>query len=276
MKISKKLQLLSLLLVVFTSNACANPKAENNKANSESAANQQTQVKQTVKATSPLQAELNQAKAAGKAVFVVVTGTGATDLNKAMTIAKGANAIYKNATVIQMNKDLPANEALVTEWRLSGAPVPLILVLSSKGLPTGGYTLADATSENVAALVPSPKMEQVYAAIENKKPAIVVFTKKTLADKAEVISIGKDAVAKLKNNAVLVEVDMDDKRETGFMSQLRIDKTSKASITIVINTQGQVAGTSTTTPDAGKLAAAAVAPVKGGCGPGCGPAGCAK
>jgi hypothetical protein len=276
MKISKKLQLLSLLLVVFTSNACANPKAENNKANSESAANQQTQVKQTVKATSPLQAELNQAKAAGKAVFVVVTGTGATDLNKAMTIAKGANAIYKNATVIQMNKDLPANEAFVTEWRLSGAPVPLILVLSSKGLPTGGYTLADATSENVAALVPSPKMEQVYAAIENKKPAIVVFTKKTLADKAEVISIGKDAVAKLKNNAVLVEVDMDDKRETGFMSQLRIDKTSKASITIVINTQGQVAGTSTTTPDAGKLAAAAVAPVKGGCGPGCGPAGCAK
>ncbi len=143
-------------------------------------------------------------------------------------------------------------------------------------MPTGGYTLADATSENVAALVPSPTMEQVYAAIENKKPAIVVFTKKTLADKAEVISIGKDAVAKLKNNAVLVEVDMDDKRETGFMSQLRIDKTSKASITIVINTQGQVAGTSTTTPDAGKLAAAAVAPVKGGCGPGCGPAGCAK
>ncbi|HEY5589387.1 MAG TPA: hypothetical protein VIK55_00055 [Paludibacter sp.] len=276
MKVSKKLQLLSLLLVTITFNACANPKKGNSQASAENSANQQTQVKQTVKATSPLQAELNQAKAAGKAVFVVVTGTGATDLNKAMTIAKGANGIYKNATVIQMNRDLPANEPLVTEWRLSGAPVPLILVLSSKGLPTGGYALADATSANIAALVPSPKLEQVYAAIENKKPAIVVFTKKTLTDKTEVLSIGKDAVAKLKNNAVLVEVDMDDNRETGFMNQLRIDKLSKASITIVINAQGQVAGTSTTTPDAAKLAAAAVAVVKGGCGPGCGPAGCAK
>ena len=276
MKVSKKLQLLSLLLVAITFNACANPKKENSQASSENSANQQTQVKQTVKATSPLQAELNQAKAAGKAVFVVVTGTGATDLNKAMTIAKGANAIYKNATVIQMNKDLPINEPLVTEWRLSGAPVPLILVLSSKGMATGGYALADATSANIAALVPSPKMEVVYAAMENKKPAIVVFTKKSHVDKSEVLKIGKDAVAKLKNNAVLVEVDMNDSRETGFMNQLRIDKLSKASVTIVINAQGQVSGTSTTTPDASKLAAAAVAVVKGGCGSGCGPAGCAK
>jgi|GEM_PF-517089 len=277
MKISKKIQLLTLLFATSTTfSACANPSQNNKQAAAENSANQQKQVKQTVKATSPLQAELNQAKAAGKAVFVVITGTSATDLNKAMAVAKGANDIYKNAVVLQMNKDLPVNEPLVSEWRLSGAPVPLILVLSSKGMATGGYALADATSANVAALVPSPKLEQVYAAIENKKPAIVVFTKKSLTDKTEVLTIGKDAVAKLKNNAVLVEVDMNDSRETGFMNQLRIDKLSKASITIVINAQGQVAGTSTTTPDAAKLAAAAVAVVKGGCGPGCGPAGCAK
>jgi hypothetical protein len=61
------------------------------------------------------------------------------------------------------------------------------------------------------------------------------------------------------------------------MNQLRIDKlTAKASTTLVINQQGQVAGTSTTVPDAAKLVAAAIAPVKSGCGPGCGPAGCGK
>lgn len=277
MKISKKIQLLTLLFATCTTfSTCANPSANNKQAAAENSANQQTQVKQTVKATSPLQGELNQAKAAGKAVFVVVTGTGATDLNKAMSIAKGANAIYKNAVVLQMNKDLPVNEALVSEWRLSGAPVPLILVLSSKGMATGGYALADATSKNIADLVPSPKMELVYAALENKKPVIVVFTKKSHVDKSEVLKIGKDAVSKLKNNAVLVEVDMDDSRENGFMNQLRIDKLSKASVTIVINAQGQVSGTSTTTPDASKLAAAAIAKVASGCGAGCGPAGCAK
>jgi len=45
---------------------------------------------------------------------------------------------------------------------------------------------------------------------------------------------------------------------------------------LVINKQGQVAGTATTIPDAKKLASAATAIPKGGCGPGCGPAGCGK
>ena len=60
-----------------------------------------------------------------------------------------------------------------------------------------------------------------------------------------------------------------------FIDQFRInEETTTASITLVINKQGQVAGTSTTIPDASKLASAAVTPVRGGCGPGCGPAGC--
>ena len=75
---------------------------------------------------------------------------------------------------------------------------------------------------------------------------------------------------------MIVEVDMDDSKEANFLNKLQIDKSSKASITLVINTQGQIAGTSLTVPDAAKLVAAATAPVKSGCGPGCGPAGCGK
>jgi hypothetical protein len=220
--------------------------------------------------------QIETATKAGKAVFVVVTGTGVTDTDKATAIAKGANAIYKNAVIIQMNRDDASNVQLVSEYRLSGAPLPLILVISSKGFPTGGYILSQATAENIAALVPSPKLEDVYAAIGNKKIALVVFTKKSFADRSEVLKECKNAVSKLNNNAVIVEVDMDNSEEASFMNQLRIDKSVKNSVTLVINTQGQVAGTSTTVPDATKLVAAATAPVKSGCGPGCGPAGCGK
>ncbi len=280
MTILKKWQLLTLLLVnAVTFNACSNPNAANNKVDANNNAQQKTEATQqpVQKGTSGVQTELDKAKKAGKAVFVVVTGTGATDTDKATTIAKGANGIYKNAIVIQMNRDDAANASLVAEWRLAGAPIPLILVISSKGQPTGGYVLAQATAENIAALVPSPKLEEVYAAIASSKHAIVVFTKKSFVDRTEVIKIAKDAVAKLNNEAVFVEVDMDDSKENGFMNQLRIDKLStKASVTVVINKQGQVAGTSTTVPDAAKLVAAAKTPVRGGCGPGCGPAGCGR
>ena len=54
-----------------------------------------------------------------------------------------------------MNRDDPANTALVAEWRLAGAPLPLILVISSMGMPVGGLLLEHATAEKVAALVPS-------------------------------------------------------------------------------------------------------------------------
>jgi len=216
------------------------------------------------------------AKKSGKAVFLVVTGTGATNVDKALTIAKEANAIYKDAVVIQMDKDDSSNTQLVSDYRLAGAPVPVILVISSKGIATGGYVLAQATPENIAALVPSPKLEEVYAAIASGKSAITVFSKKTINDRKEVLKICKEAISILKNNAVLVEVDMDDSKETNFLNQLRIDKTSNTTQTFVINTKGQVSGTSTNIPDAQKLADAATKVLSGGCGAGCGPAGCGK
>ena len=277
--------LISVLLI--TSQSCSNASDSDKKVTDsgtsikempvsvENAAIQQTA--SSVKQQLTVKQSLDKAKSEGKAVFVVVSGTGATDTDKATAIAKGATTIYKNAVIVQMNRDDASNAQLVAEWRLAGAPLPLILVVSSKGLPTGGYVLNDATAENIAALVPSPKLETVYEAIGSGKHAIVVFSKKSFTDKAEVIKISKEAVSMLNKEAVFVEVDMDDPKETNFMNQLRINKSAaKASLTLVINKQGQVAGTSTTVPDAAKLVAAANAPVKSGCGPGCGPAGCAK
>lgn len=266
-----------ICLIALT--ACGNSNAVNKQTGSNPEATQSATPEQPVAipaSNSKIKADLEKAKREGKAVFVVVTGTGVAETDKATTIAKGANAIYKNAAVVQLDRDDAANTQLVTEWRLAGAPLPLVLVVSSKGQLTGGMVLAQATAESIAALVPSPKLEEVYASIAASKPAMVVFTKKSLSDRTEVLQEVKNAVTKLKNNAVIIEVDMDDTKEVNFMNQLRIDKASKVSTTLVINTQGQVAGTSTSVPDAEKLASAATAPVKSGCGPGCGPAGCAK
>lgn len=267
------------LILVVVLNACGNSNANNQTGILKDAQQKTETVSQQAppESTSVIQSELDKAKNAGKAVFLVVTGTGVTNVDKATEIAKGAKAIYKNALILQMNRDEAANAQLVADWRLSGAPVPLILVISSKGTPTGGYILEQATSENIAALVPSPKLELVYEAIKNGKNSIVVFSKKTFSDKAEVLKECKEAVLQLNNEAVLVEVDMDDVLEKGFMKQVKINpNAAKGSITLVINKKGQVAGTSTTLPDATKLVAAAKTPVKSGCGPGCGPAGCGK
>lgn len=279
MNLIKGSLLLFSVVCIFALSSCGNSNAESKHSNANSSLEPGTKIEKPnalPESNSLVKAELDKAKKEGKAAFVVVTGTGVNDADKATTIAQGANAIYKNAVVVQLNKDDASNAQLVTELRLSGAPLPLILVISSKGLPTGGRILSEATAENIAALIPSPKMEEVYAAISDSKPALVVFTKESLNDRKEVLNICKDAVSKLNNKAVIVQVDLDDSKELNFMNQLRIDKSSTASSTLVINAQGQVAGISTTVPNAEKLVLAATQPVKGGCGPGCGPAGCGK
>lgn len=278
MRSVKKWQLLTLLLVnVVTFNACSNSNAENKQASTkDSELTTETGPLASLNGTPNIPVVLENAKKTGKAVFIVVTGKAAIGTSKALTIAKSANVIYKNAVVIQLNRDDATNAQLVTKWRLESAPLPLVLVVSAKGIPTGGYVLDQATAENVAALVPTPKLENVNEVIASGKPAFIVFTKKSMLDRAKVLKICQNAVSKLNNNAVIVEVDMDDIKEANFIKQLQVDKSSKVSLTLVINKQGQLAGTSPTEPDAAKLAAAATAVVSGGCGPGCGPAGCAK
>lgn len=270
--------LFSGLFILFQS--CSNLKAENNQP--ENNIPVKTTSMEVVATTAPADASavaeiLIKAKADGKAVFVVVTDNGSADTEKALSIANSAKAIYKNAEVVEMNRDNATNAELVNDWRLTGAPVPLILVVSPKGQLAGGRLLEQATAENVAELVPSPKLEMVYEAIANNKYAIVAFTKPSFNDRAEVLKKCNEAVSKLKNEAVLVEVNMEDKLEAGFLKQVRINEdATQSSITLVINKQGQVSGTSTTIPDADKLVAAAITPVRSGCGPGCGPAGCGQ
>lgn len=225
----------------------------------------------------PVATQLANAKRAKQAVFVVVTANGAANTAQALAVARSAQAIYTNAVVVEMNRDDAANAALVAEWRLSSAPVPLILVISSKGQPTGGHSLQQATAENIAALVPSPKLEMVFDAVDKGKYAILALTKKSFADKKAVLSECNKAAALLNNEAVVIEVDMDDPKEKSFLQKLRVNPSAaQSSVTLVINKQGQVAGQSATMPDAAKLASAATTPVKAGCGPGCGPAGCGK
>lgn len=243
MKILIQWHLVTLLLLnAVTFNACSNTSAENNQVASHNESLQKTVITQQQPSktnTSPVQAELEKAKKAGKAVFLVVTGNGVTNTAQATTIAKSANEIYKNAVIIEMNRDDAANSSLVAKWRLLGAPLPIILVISPRGMATGGYILEQATAENIAALVPSPKLEMVYETIGSGKHAIVVFTKKSFTDKPEVLKECNKAISQLNNEAVLIEVDMDDASEKGFMQQVRVSPImAKASVTLVINKQG--------------------------------------
>ena len=221
--------------------------------------------------------DIEKANKKGNVVFLVVTDKGNIKNQEAMTLAKNAQKTFAKSTVLELDRGNVADYSLVKEYGLAGAPVPLILVIAKNGFVVGGAPLQGLTVDDIVQMIPTPKLEDLYASVAKGKHAIIVFSKKAFADKNETIKNSKEAVSMLNGEAVYIEVDMDDPKEANFTNKLGIDKSqTKASITLVVNKQGQVAGTSTTIPDPQKLVTAAKTPVKGGCGPGCGPAGCGK
>lgn len=223
-----------------------------------------------------VKAKLDKAKANGQAALVVITANGTADIEKAVQIANDAKKTHKNAVVVELNRDDESNASYVREWQLARAPLPLIIVVSPSGMATGGLLLHQATPESLVSLIPSPKLDEVYQSLGSGKPVLAVFTSKAFTDRKEVLNICNEASSILNNNVTIIEVDIKDKREKDFMVQMRIDPSTENSITMVINTAGQVSGTAASIPDANKLAEAATNILRGGCGSQFGPSSCGQ
>jgi hypothetical protein len=186
---------------------------------------------------------LDKAKGSGQAVFVVVTENGNSETGKAVAIAEKAKALYKNAVVVQMRREDTENAQLVNEWRLSGAPLPLILVVSPKGILTGGRILSQATAENIASLIPSPKKEAVLEQMTSGKSVFLLVSKKGMTKKSAQLSTCQKACLEMKENAKVIEIDLDDPLENTFLSELNISQNITEPLTYVINSSGQITGT---------------------------------
>lgn len=253
---------------LFVMNACTNTQAENKQPTQNSplvTANVESKAEPAP--TSAAKNALDKAKADSKAAFVVVTGNGIAETNKAVAVAEGAKSIYKNAVVVQMNRDDAANAELVNEWRLTGAPLPLIIVVSSKGILTGGRILAQATAENVAALVPSPKKEEVLSHLNSGKSVFLVISNNKMTEKNKSFSACEQACIEMKEKAKIVSVNTDDPKELVFLKELQIDTNISQPMTYVINAQGQVTGTYTSDVNSSALVASAKKIVSSGCCP---------
>jgi hypothetical protein len=200
-----------------------------------------------------LKETLSKAKKDGNSVFVVVTGTGDKDIDKALEIAGKANKSVKKSIVVKMDRDDKNNAALVTEYGVSSAPLPLILVVSPSGVQAGGYLLVDATADNLVKLIPSTKQDDVLMALNNKKSVFIVASKNTFTDKAKAIENCKTAVTLNGNKSILVEVDLSDTKEKSFLELLKVNTATTSTATIIINIKGQINGTFYELKDAATL-----------------------
>lgn len=268
MKNFKKMQAIALLLLTVTSFIAS---AKSPSVNSQLNVNE-THAKPAKK--SVVQTQLDKAIKEEKAVFLVVTGANVTNVSNALILANNANAKYKNAVVVKLDRDNTINTSLVRKFGLAGVPLPLILVISPKGAPVAGLELNKATVEKIVNAIPSPKEDDILVAINNKKPVFVFVSKKTNSDRAAILANCKAANKQLKGAGVIIEINPTDEKEQNFLKNLSTGGFANASYVFVFNASGQATGTFSGNAETASLVAAAKKVIKrGGCCPGGAPAG---
>jgi hypothetical protein len=222
------------------------------------------------------QESIESANKSGLAVFLVITDPGNANTQQAMDIANQAHTMYAKSEVLQMNRSDAANKDLVAKYGVSNAPLPLILVIASNGVVTGGYTSYQATADLLVKVIPSPVKADVMKAMSNGKSVFLVVSSKNMKEKDEVMNTCSQACIEMQNNAKLIGLDLDDQKEKAFIAEMKIDPAITSPQTFVINSKGQITGTfnddvnSTTLVATAKKLPAAKGCCPSGSGAGCG------
>lgn len=211
--------------------------------------------------------KIDKAKTKGNVVFLAVTD-GSKMLTEVKAMVAKAQKKYPKSEVITLDRTDKTNAALITKYGLAGAPVPIILVIAPNGAVGGGLQLKDATPEELVGLVPTKKQAQALLAFSEGKPAYIVLYKKPMKDKAQAIAECNTAANALNGNVVVVDVDLDDKSESEFLSLLKPDMKVLTTTVLVFNGKGQFTDEFKAPVQSTKLIASAKKVVKSGCAPG--------
>jgi len=225
-----------------------------------------------------IQTDIEAANKGGKTVFLVVTEPGIEGREKALSIAQQAHESATASTVIEMDRADITNKALVDTYRLAGAPLPVIVVVASNGMVTGGIKHDQATAKILTSMIPSPKTMEILEALQARKAVIAVASRTSMPNLNKVLDTSRAACNQLKGGAEAVTIDLDDQKESSLLGRLRVASKATEPVIVVINPQGQVTATLDSSVDADNLVQAATKQVAGGCCPGggnntsCGPA----
>jgi hypothetical protein len=210
--------------------------------------------------------ELEKAASKGKTVFMLVTEPNAGGIEQAREMVNASSKQVKKSTVIQLDRADAANSALVVKYRLTGAPLPLIMVLAGNGAIAGGIPAANTTVEQLVKWVPTAKKAEVLKAVQDGQSVLITAASKGMLKETSVSSACAAACGQMQGKCTSIKINLDDDDELPFLNELKINPQSREPVTVVINAQGQVTGSFAGGVEVGNLVQAATKKA-GGCCP---------
>jgi hypothetical protein len=264
---------LKFILAVAVSAAFALPTTAQERRDSNSSS--QTQVNTT--SLSPGQTAMQNASSAGKFLFIHFWKEKNPQTEKTWKALQAGAAKYADtADVVTLQTTDPAEKAIVGQFNVSKAPMPLILSIAPSGAVTKAFQ-SNFDEKQLAAAFVSPCEQLVMKAIQSNKLVFVCVAYDKSADgQTEIPQCVKDFKADEKYSSVTETVTLNaaDEREAKFLKELQ-DNTKEKKPVAVLLAPGALIGTFDAKADK-KQIIAKITDAQAGCCPGgsCGPGGC--
>ena len=201
--------------------------------------------------------DVASANASGKTVFLLVTDGPGPGLDTGRALLRQGLERVPTAAAVELDRRDPAQAASVARYRVAAAPVPLVLVIASNGVPAGGVRPGEGALERLIAAIPSPRKAEYLKHLSEQRVAIVTITRATMPQRSALFEAVTGAIRALEGKAATVVIDLDDAAEQRFLGELKADRAATAPLTLVINPKGQLLGRLPGVPTAEKLVEAA-------------------
>jgi hypothetical protein len=185
-------------------------------------------------------ASVGTANGAGRPVFLVVAD--GTPPEAARATARQAQLAVPSAVVVELDRTDPRQADAVARFRVAGAPVPMVLVVATNGVPTGAARPGPDAAARLASLVPSKAKAEYLRVLAEQRIAVVLFTRADMPERSPLFEAASAALHSPSAKIGLVNVDLDDPEEQRFLAEWKLDRTMARPLTVLVNPKGMGLG----------------------------------
>jgi len=187
-------------------------------------------------------AAVDKAAKAGKYLFVFVYKDGDQQVREMRAaFDKATNRVRNKARTVAVDVADPAEKAFVDQFKLEGAPTPMVLVLAPNGAITAGIR-TQLDDKQVADAFASDCAEKCLKVLQGGK--FVLLCVQNDASKSGVAAMR--AALDIKTDpryafvTEVVTVDPREKEELSFLSTLQVDTGTGEAITLILAPPGAI------------------------------------
>jgi hypothetical protein len=136
----------------------------------------------------------------------------------------------------------PTEKEMVEQFKLEGAPMPLVLAIAPNGAVTAGIKGPDLTESKLADAVASPGMEQCLKGLQDRKLIFVCLQNgNTKRNEAAMKGVNEfKADPQFTEDTEIIMVDPSDSKEVKFLTQLKANPKAKTANTTFLAPPGMI------------------------------------